>query len=479
MPMSKYEPVQTIKIPPCEAEAEEVKAIVSNEILVQDIPPSFGREITDRLTLLNPKWKDNERMSRWNGRTPKFLKCYRWGDEGLSVPRGLLFDIGLLADDHGLSVDWKDRTLMLKPVHFDFKGQLRDYQVTAVSAIMQVRDGVCQAPTGSGKTVIAIYVIAERKQPALIIVHTKELLNQWVDRIHTFLGIPTEEIGVIGAGRKLIGERITIAMVQTLYKCAGEVASKVGHIIVDECHRIPSKTFTEAVTAFNAKYILGLSATPYRRDGLTKLIHWHLGPLVHSIDQAELTAHGDILPFRVKQVRTNFTTRLDASSEYSKTLFELTQDPERNRLVSQEAARQAKNGGGMPLVLSDRKAHCQAIAEALGRDFGIQADVLTGGLSKRARGRVIERLNAGNCKALVATGQLIGEGFDLPALGAVLLATPIKFKGRLLQAIGRALRPAPGQKHATVIDFVDTKVGVLMASAKARARTYREVGAIQ
>ncbi|EFK09502.1 helicase C-terminal domain protein [delta proteobacterium NaphS2] len=310
-------------------------------------------------------------------------------------------------------------------------------------------------------------------------VHTKELLNQWLERIQSFLGIPVKEIGSIGAGKKRIGDRITVAMVQTLYKCVHEVSPFIGHLIVDECHRTSSRTFTEAVTAFDTRYVLGLSATPYRRDRLSKLIHWHLGPQVHSIDQAELTENGAILPFTVKQIQTNFTTNLDASAEYSKMLCELVADPERNRLVSRETARQAKNSSSISLVLSDRRKHCLAIAEALGRDFGIRADLLTGDLSKSARARTIERLNAGKCRALVATSQLVGEGFDLPALGAVLLATPMTFKGRVLQAIGRALRPSPGQDHATVIDFVDHHVGVLKASAKARMRTYREAGAIQ
>jgi len=451
---------------------------ISNRILIQDIHPSFGQEITERATLLNPKWADNQKMNRWNGKTPKFLKCYSWAQNGLLIPRGFFFDLKEMAKQHGLSLDCKDQTRELPEVDFHFNGQLRPYQVQAAQAILAAHFGVQDAPTGSGKTVIALYVIAERQQPALIIVHTKELLNQWIDRIHSFLGIPVDEIGIIGAGKMRIGDRVTVGMVQTLHKCKDEVVPHIGHLIVDECHRCPSRTFTEAVSAFDSRFMLGLSATPYRRDGLTQLIHWSLGPGVHSIDQAELTVNGAILPFKVKTIETAFQTSLDASIEYSKVLCELTEDQERTRLIIHEAARQAKTGGGIPLVLSDRKAHCQAIAEAMGRDFGIHADVLTGDLSKKAREGTVEKLNAGKCQALVATGQLIGEGFDLPTLGSVLLATPIRFKGRLLQAIGRALRPSPGQDMATVVDFVDVRVGVLKASARARAQVYSDRGAI-
>ena len=456
-----------------------MKAIISNRILIQDIHPSFGQEITSRLTLLNPTWADNQKMGRWNGKTAKFLKCYSWAQNSLLIPRGFIFDLEEMAKQQGLSLDCKDQTRELKPVDFDFKGELRDYQERAAQEILTRSFAVQPAPTGSGKTVIALYVIAERHQPALIIVHTKELLNQWIDRIHSFLGIPVDEIGIIGGGTMRIGDRITVAMVQTLHKCKKDVFPYIGHLIVDECHRCPSRTFTEAVSAFDSKFMLGLSATPYRRDGLTELIYWHLGPRAHAIDQAELTVNGAILPFKVKTIETAFQTSLDASIEYSKVLSDLTEDPERNRLITHEAARQAKTGGGIPLVLSDRKKHCMAIAESLDRDHGITPTILTGDLSQKAREKVVARLNTGHCKALVATGQLIGEGFDLPALGAVILATPIRFKGRLLQAIGRALRPSPGQEYATIVDMVDVHVGVLKASARARARTYREVGVIQ
>jgi len=463
----------------CEKGAtEKMRTTISNRIVIQDIPSSFGRELTDRLTLLSPKWMDNQKMNRWNGKTPKFLKFYNWADQGLSIPRGFIFQLAMMANDQGLSLVWEDNTRELPPVNFEFKGQLRDYQEEASTEVLKWRFGVLQAPTGSGKTCMALSIIAERQQPAIVVVHTRELLNQWVDRIHSFLGIPVGEIGIIGGGKMRIGKRITVGMVQSLYKCADEVSPHIGFLVCDECHRTPGRVFTEAVTAFDSRFMLGLSATPYRRDGLTKLIDWHLGDQVHTVDQSALTENGDILPFKVRWVQTNFTTNLNASKQYSKMLSELTEDLERNRLVCQETARHANNGGGIPLILSDRKAHCQAIAEALDRDFRVNADLLTGDLSKKARERVVSKLNAGQCKALVGTGQLIGEGFDLPALGAVLLATPIRFKGRLLQVIGRALRPSPGQDHATVIDFVDSHVGVLKSSARARARVYSSRGAL-
>ena len=450
---------------------------ISNQARLKNVPRTLAAEIKKRLTVENPVYRDNAKMGRWQGDTPKHLTLYSVPTSGaLIVPRGIVRKLADMARRHDVPFEWVDGTREMPKVDFKFNGQLRPYQQTAVRKICGRRFDTLEAPTGSGKTIIAMATIAERKQPALVICHTRELQAQWIQRIHTFLDIPVEDIGVIGGGKKKIGKQITVSMVQSLYKIADEVSKHIGFLIVDECHRTPSRTFTEAISAFDSRYMLGLSATAFRRDNLTKLINWYIGDTAHRIDQKELTKSGAILPFKVKFIRTQFDTDLDASEQYSRVLSDLTKDPDRNRLVASEAAGQANNGGGIPLILSDRKAHCKVIADTLERGHGIIPLVLTGDLSKKARESVVEKLNAGDCKALVATGQLIGEGFDLPALGSVILATPQKFKGRVIQSIGRGLRPSPGQKMATIVDIVDDNVGVLKASARNRMRTYKEMG---
>jgi len=454
-----------------------MKIQISNQLEIDEIPEPLEREIKTRLTVKNPAYVDALKMGRWTNQIDEHLFCYQTTANGLTVPRGFIRQLADMAKQHRETFHWTDRTRELDPVDFVFTGTLRPYQAAAVSAVIKKRFGVLQAPTGSGKTVMALSIIAGRGQSVLVVCHARELQAQWVDRISQFLDIPKDEIGIIGGGKKRIGDRVTVAMVQSLHKCKEDVYPHIGHLIVDECHRAPSRTFTEAVTAFDSRYMLGLSATPYRRDGLTKLIYWHIGDRAHSIDQKDLTASGAILPFRVKTLETRFTTHRDPSAEYSRMISDLTKDPERNALICSEAEQQVINGHGVPLIISDRKAHCQVISEILDRDHGIVPIILTGDLSKKARKAVVKKLNDGKCKALVATGQLVGEGFDLPALGSVLLATPLKFKGRVIQYVGRALRPSPGQDHATVVDFVDKDVGVLEHSAKKRMQVYREMGA--
>jgi superfamily II DNA or RNA helicase len=332
--------------------------------------------------------------------------------------------------------------------------------------------GTLSAPTGSGKTVMALYLIAQRRQPALITVHTRELQEQWADRIETFLGIPKKKIGVIGGGKMEIGKHVTVATVQTLYKCAREVSSKIGFLIVDECHRAPSRTFTEAVSAFDSNFMLGLSATPWRRDGLSRLIFWHLGDVHHEVDKSALQKQGDILRANVITRETSFIPDADPSEAYSRVLTELTQNQVRNYRVCVDVSHEARDGGGICLVLSDRKSHCKTLQNLLRQQFSVESEVLTGDVPIKERQRIVDRLNQGEIKVLIATGQLIGEGFDCRELSTLFLTTPIRFSGRVLQYLGRVLRPAPGKDKAVVYDYVDVNVGPLKHAAKARRRVY-------
>ena len=451
-----------------------MKFIIANKIKIQGAPETFLSIVKDRLTFVNPKWIENDKRGYWNGETPKQVECYEQTDNGLIVPRGYVRHLIGIARDRGIRYHLEDQRRLLPEVDFSFHGKLKTFQRAAVRDILSHEFGVLSAPTGSGKTVIALYAIAQRKQPTLIVVHTKELLNQWIDRVGVFLGIPAEQVGIIGNGRHTMGDRITVATVQTLYKCADEVKDRIGFLIVDECHRAPSRTFTEAATAFDSKFMLGLSATPWRRDRLSRLIHWSLGDVVHEVNKESLLETKDILPIEVITRQTEFKTLLDPSEQYSRMLSELTQDMERNMLIAQDIAGAIRKDKGVCLVLSDRKMHCETIQSLLWHEHGIEAELLIGDTPKAKREAIVDELNSGEINVLIATGQLIGEGFDAKYLTTLFLTTPIRFDGRVIQYIGRVLRPAPGKKKAVVYDYVDRHVGPLQASARSRMRVYRK-----
>jgi superfamily II DNA or RNA helicase len=446
---------------------------IDSSLKVKFAPDDLLQMLTERFQMLNPKWEENERMGRWNHGTKKILRFYRrLGKNGMAIPRGYARQLIHLLKQAHLPYCINDQRRLLPEMDFSFNGTLKSFQREAVAGMVKRDFGTLSAPTGSGKTVMGLYLISQRRQPAVVVVHTKDLAFQWIQRIEQFLGIPADQIGLIGAGKKRIGEKITVALVQTLYRCTDDVAPRTGHLVVDECHRAPSRTFTEAVTAFDCRYMLGLSATPYRRDRLSKLIFWHLGDVHHEVDKGQLEAKGHILKADVQFRPTDFKPYFDPVSDYARMLSELTADDARNRLIAADVEKEVREGQGVCLVLSDRKKHCEMLQGILRFKFNVDAALLTGDLADAARRQVLEALEQGRVKVLIATGQLIGEGFDCPDLSTLFLATPIRFSGRVMQYLGRILRPAQHKARARVYDYVDVKVAPLMAAARARQRVY-------
>jgi superfamily II DNA or RNA helicase len=218
--------------------------------------------------------------------------------------------------------------------------------------------------------------------------------------------------------------------------------------------------------------MLGLSATPWRRDNLSKLIFWYLGDVHHEVDKNRLIEKGYILPAEVIVRETDFNPYFDPVNEYSKMLSELTADDDRNQLIASDVALESRNINGVCLVLSDRKKHCETLRALLKYKHKVSSELLTGDVSDSERQNILKKLNQGQVKVLIATGLLIGEGFDCKDLSTLFFATPVRFSGRVIQYLGRVLRPAPGKQKARVYDYVDIKVDVLKKAALARQNVY-------
>ena len=445
---------------------------IDNQITISDVPRFIKTEIMVRLSFPNPAFAKAKKMNRWTGNIPKHLHFYEETEDGLVIPRGFIRELLTLCKEKDVRYFIEDHRRALPEVNFAFKGQLRPFQEQAVTDILSRDFGVLSSATGSGKTVMALSVIAERRQPVLVICHSKELARQWISRAKQFLGLSEDQIGLVGDGRVDIGRPFTVGIINSVYRYAQDLKPTVGHLIVDECHRCPSRTFSEAVTSFDAKYLLGLSATPFRRDKLTKLIFWYCGDLVHKVDRKSLQDNGDILRVDAVIRETDYDTLLDPAGQYSAMLSELTLDHDRNTLITNDVVKESRTGTGILLILSDRKQHCEDLQHLL-RGRGLRPEVLTGSVASADREKIVKRLNDGQVKVLIATGQLIGEGFDLPELSTLFLTTPIAFRGRLLQYLGRILRPAPGKQRARLYDYVDVNVGVLEHSGSLRQHVYR------
>ena len=437
---------------------------ISNEVWLSGHPIELERQLVDTFTMENPKAIEAERMGRWFNPDEQYVRFWRYAGGSLVLPRGAARTIYRAAEQYG-PVEVIDRRLLLPPCGYQFSGQLRPYQVQAVQGILKREFGVLEAGTGSGKTVMALAIIAARKQPTLVLVHNKELLYQWRDRIKQFLGI---EAGLIGDGRFDL-QPVTVGIVNTARKRLERLQERFGHVVVDECHRVPGTMFSEALKTFPAHYMLGLSATPYRRDGLNDLIGWFVGEHRVTVDRAVLHQVGAVLRPKVQTTETSFNYWYE--DDYQAMISALTEDQDRNTLVAEQINRAVNHG--QVLVCSDRVAHLQELAQLSGYDANA---ILTGKTPARQRKAMVERIRNGEFPVTFSTLSLIGEGFDADSLTVLVLASPVKFKGRLMQTVGRILRPR-ADKQPLVIDFRDSKVGVLDYQWKARQKEFKGIGA--
>jgi len=426
-------------------------------------PEWLRQKIRDAMTLPNPKFTEAQKHGRYCGHLEPELKFYDSYGGTITFLRGYARQVAATLMAAGVAFDVDDKRRELEPLPLMFKGTLREYQAAAVDAALVRDHGTIEAPTGSGKTIIALAMIARRRQPSLVLVHTNELLHQWCDRIKMFLGI---DPGKVGAG-KLDIKPVTVAMVQTARKHINDLPRHFGNLVVDECHRTPSTTFQDVVSGFDSKYMLGLSATAYRRDGLTRLIYLTLGDRVHRVEPELLRKNGAVLVPEIVTRETDFC--YPYADDYQAMLSALVEGPERNRMIACDIRRNVN--GGTALVVSDRVDHLHTLSGLVNLPH---TEILTGSTPARERARIVEAVNAGALTVLFTTVQLLGEGFDCEGLTDLYLATPIKYKGRVIQTAGRILRPAPG-KVARIFDYVDVEQPVLAAQARTRAKALSEI----
>lgn len=440
---------------------------VAGQCHLSGISEVFLQTLQDNLTIDNPKYKDARKYGRWVGRNfQQKLFFFELDETGISFPRGFAAQAVALCKKYmGRSPVIRDLRRRLAEVDLSFQGELRPYQQEAVQAVLRRQFGVLVASTGSGKTVMALEIIARRRQPTLILVHSRELMYQWEERVRQFLGI---DAGLIGDSKFDI-QPLSIAIVNTARKRLEELVPRFGHLIVDECHRVPATLFTEVVKNFDSYFVLGLSATAYRReDALTRLIYLYMGDLTHHIDPKGLTASGAVLKPEYIQRATSF--KYVFRGDYQALMNALTKNELRSQQIADDIYAEAMKTAGIILVVSDRVAHCRKLADLLA-EKGLQASVLTGKQAMVERTEIVGSVHRGKIKVLISTLQLVGEGFDAAGLTTLFLTTPIKFTGRLRQVIGRILRPAFGKKPK-VIDYVDEHVGVLGNSARIRRQAY-------
>lgn len=447
------------------------------------LPPALLAGLKHLASLHNPAYYEKERLRLSTWKTPRLLRCYGESPDQLLLPRGLREAATRLVADAGSRLVVREQRLDRGAIDVHLEASLPPDQQKALDVISRHDLGVLVAPPGAGKTVLACGVIAHRATPTLVMVDRQPLLEQWRDRLVTHLGMSRKQVGVVGAGRSRIRGVVDIAMVQSLARRddIAELTAGYGFVVVDECHHVPAVTFERVVRQIAAPAWLGLTATPYRRDGLEGLITMYCGPIRHRmgdrvVDDAEFVR---VLIVHATE-HVSAPTAVDAgerSPSIQAVFRDLVEDEARTRQICGDISAAARAGRNC-LVLSQWTEHLARLAAQL-KLVGVESDVLEGGVGKKARRLISDRLAAaqpGDGVVLLATGSLLGEGFDCPPLDTLYLTFPIAFRGRLVQYAGRVLRPIEGKTRVEVHDYVDARVPVLARMHTKRLAAYASLG---
>lgn len=458
---------------------EEVELVVANRIYlkVNDLPSVLLNQIKRLAAFQNPEFYRRQNMRLSTSLTPRVICCSEILDDYISLPRGCMDDLLYLLNGYGVKGVIKDERTAGKKTKFKFHGLLDKEQKIAAKKILSTEVGILVAPPGTGKTVVGIYLVAKRKTNTLILTHRKPLIEQWRTQLAAFLNIDSKDIGQIGGGKNNPNEVLDIAMLQSMER-KGAVDDRIanyGFIIVDECHHISAVSFERVLMQAKAKYVLGLTATPYRRDGHQPIIHMQCGPICHRIKEKDVNQQ--ISNFMLIPRMTEFACEWSEDSNIYDIWPKLINDESRNQLIVDDIIK-AVQAGRFPIILTERREHLETLDNEL-REVIEHLVVLYGGIRTKKRKEILKELS--QCaddkkKAILATGTYIGEGFDEPRLDTLFITMPISFKGRIVQYAGRLHRKHKSKNDVQIYDYVDEKVPVLRRMYQRRLKTYKSMG---
>ncbi len=450
-------------------------------ISIDELPPPLITRLKRLASFSNPVFFKTQAMRFSTHGIPRYITCAKVETgpsktKWLSIPRGCFDDAVTLLKEHSIVTEVEDKRnhgVPLKSLHFI--GKLHKDQSKAVKAMTEHDTGILHAPTAFGKTVTAIGIIAKRKTNTLILTHNRQLLSQWQERLKAFL--PDAQIGVYCGGKKKPSKIIDIATYQSLVNkkdnTINQLVQDYGQVIIDECHHISAPSFEMVLNEVRARYVLGLTATPYRQDGHEKIIFMTAGPVRHSVK----ASHSDHFKQQViakeldDQPPAEFTES-DARPKITDVYKWLMENEARSKKIVADVITQT-NAGKHPLVLTERRQHAESINQML-IDAGITTVILRGAM--KAQDFKDANAQLPHAQVIVATGKYVGEGFDLPKLDCLFLAMPISWKGSLAQYAGRIHRESDGKEQVSIHDYIDASLPMLQRMFRKREKGYKSMG---
>ena len=445
------------------------------------VPPQLISYVREHLNILNIDRLVKERAGLPTYGLQKYIKTLSVEDDSLHITRGFQKNLRDWLKEKNIPCGFVDERPQFDQIEFSQHITLRSYQERAVDAFSNVENGVLVAPAASGKTLMALALIAQKRQPAIILTHRRQIYEQWRDQIESSFGIPKRKIGQISSTKKQALLPVAVAMVQTLSRMKDwkGLEEKFGTVILDECHHVPARMFRDVLSKFNCRYLYGLTATPERKYNDGTLISVYIGPVVHTVDkhetekvrETETTVIAPHAEHRVRSIVSDLQVPFGDSLRHFPLIAKvISNDTNRNSLITGDVAATTRDGKKC-LILTERKEHVEMLQAYLRKEFEVV--MYSGDLSSRARQFALQKIKSGRFQILIATGQILGEGVDIAGLEVLFLAFPVSFHGKLAQYVGR-IRREGGAK--LIFDYRDPRVPLLEKMWKKRLSYYRKEG---
>ncbi|GAB6012642.1 TOTE conflict system archaeo-eukaryotic primase domain-containing protein [Viscerimonas tarda] len=450
----------------------ELEILINSEIYLKRIQlnQKLIDFLRDNLNFLNSDYIVKKRLGKTAYNIEKYFKLIEETPEGIIIPRGFASSLVKFCNSENIPIKIIDERCRQEEIIVNSKIDLLPHQQEVLERTETKDFGVIVSPPGSGKTIIGLELIFQKKQPTLILVHRKQLFDQWIDRIQNFLSIPKKQIGQIGNQKDKIGKEVTIAMIQSLTRGdLSELKNRFGMVIVDECHHIPAKSFREVITQLNCYYLYGLTATPKRKNNDEKLIYVYIGNIIYEMTQKELLEQQNSkaeINIKETELFVPFDYKTDSYETVSQVLI---YDTARNGLILKDIDENISRFKSI-LILTERKSHVNILNLYLKEKY--ETIAISGDDSERSRKSKLEQIEQGHFQIIISTGQYFGEGIDISALECLFIVYPFTFEGKLVQYIGRVQRSG---KPPVIFDYRDSKIDYFDKMFKQRNRYYNKL----
>ncbi len=450
----------------------ELEILINSEIYLKRIQlnQKLIEFLRDNLNFLNSDYIVKQQLGKTAYNIEKYFKLIEETSEGIIIPRGFASSLVKFCNSERIPIKIIDERCKQDEIIMNSKIDLLPHQEEVLERAKSKDFGVIVSPPGSGKTIIGLELIAQKKQPTLILVHRKQLFDQWIDRIQNFLSIPKKQIGQIGNQINKIGKEITVAMIQSLTRGdLTELKNSFGMVIVDECHHIPAKSFREVITQLNCYYLYGLTATPKRKNNDEKLIYVYIGNIIYEMTQKELLAQQNIKA-EINIIETELFVPFDYKIDNYETVSQVLMfDTARNGQILKDIDENISRFKSI-LILTERRNHVNILNLYLKEKY--ETIAISGDDSERSRKSKLEQINLGHFQIIISTGQYFGEGIDISALECLFIVYPFTFESKLVQYIGRVQRSG---KSPVIFDYRDSKIDYFDKMFKQRNRYYNKL----